>query len=112
MSDSLTEIISKELKKFYFKNFRRRGKSLKTLELIKECYFDQFNFFIDEIDKIFFQSSNMKSEKIIESLLNFKKNEGCNKIIMKALIDELSNFNSAFKLNLVDHKYLFEFDED
>jgi len=54
----------------------------------------------------------MKSEKIIESLLNFKKNEGCNKIIMKALIDELSNFNSAFKLNLVDHKYLFEFDED
>ena len=74
--------------------------------------FKQFNFFIDEIDKIFIQSRNMKSEKIIESLLNFKKNEGCNKIIMKALIDELSNFNSAFILNLVDHKYLFEFDED
>ena len=54
----------------------------------------------------------MKSVKIIESLLNFKKNEGCNKIIMKGLIDELSSFNSAFKLNLKDHKYLFEFDNE
>ena len=52
MSNLLKTIISNELKKFYFKNFRRRGKSLKTLELIKECYHDQFNFFIDEIDKI------------------------------------------------------------
>ena len=49
MSNLLKTIISNELKKFYFKNFRRRGKSLKTLELIKECYHDQFNFFIDEI---------------------------------------------------------------
>ena len=45
MSDNLVEVLKVELKKFYFKNFRRRGKSLKTLELIKECYNDQFDFY-------------------------------------------------------------------
>ena len=43
MTETLTSTVSEELKKFYFKNFRRRGKSLKTLELIKECYNDQYN---------------------------------------------------------------------
>ena len=52
MTETLTKTVSEELKKFYFKNFRRRGKSLKTLELIKECYNDQYNFFINELSDI------------------------------------------------------------
>ena len=65
MSDELLNTLKQELKKFYFKNFKRRGKSLKTLELIKECYNDQFDFYIQQVQKIINKSIETKDEKTI-----------------------------------------------
>ena len=113
MTDTLTKTVSEELKKFYFKNFRRRGKSLKTLELIKECYNDQYNFFINELSDIIEKSLIYNDEKrITELLYNFKKNEGCNKKIMKTVVYELLNKNKLSGLDLNQHKYLFEFEDE
>ena len=113
MSDNLVEVLKVELKKFYFKNFRRRGKSLKTLELIKECYNDQFDFYLSEVNNIIKKSIESKDEKLVMKLLSdLKKNEGCNKKIMKTIVYELLNKNKLSGLNLNQHKYLFEFEEE
>lgn len=113
MTNFLIDTINKELKKFYFKNFRRRGKSLETLELIKECYNDQYDYFLKELNQIIQKSLDHNNEKITTVLLTkFKKNEGCNKKIMKAVVNELENENKLYDLNLNKHKYLFEFEEE
>ena len=52
LSLEIISIVERELKLFYFNAFKRRSKNLLTLELIKECYADQINFFIDEIKKM------------------------------------------------------------
>ena len=52
LPDKIYLTVEKELKLFYFSAFRRRPKNLLTLELIKECYSDQINFFLNQISKI------------------------------------------------------------
>ena len=113
MSNELINTIKQELKKFYFKNFRRRGKSLKTLELIKECYNDQFDFYLLEIKKLIKKSIELKDEKLIIKLLfDFKKNEGCNKKIMSFIINELVVDNKLEFLEIPNNHSLFEFEEE
>ena len=122
MSNELINTIKQELKKFYFKNFRRRGKNLQTLEfgknlqtleLIKECYNDQFDFYLLEIKKIIKKSIELKDEKLIIKLLSdFKKNEGCNKKIMSFIINELVVENKLEFLEIPNNHSLFEFEEE
>ena len=49
LSSEIISTVETELKLFYFNAFKRRSKNLLTLELIKECYTDQINFFMDQI---------------------------------------------------------------
>lgn len=113
MSDELLNTLKQELKKFYFKNFRRRGKSLKTLELIKECYNDQFDFYLSEVNNIIKKSIESKDEKLVMKLLSdFKKNEGCNKKIMSFIINELVVENKLEFLEIPNNHSLFEFEEE
>ena len=113
MSNELINTIKQELKKFYFKNFRRRGKSLKTLELIKECYNDQFDFYVSEVNNIIKKSIESKDEKLVMKLLSdFKKNEGCNKKIMSFIINELVVENKLEFLEIPYNHSLFEFEEE
>lgn len=113
MSDELLNTLKQELKKFYFKNFKRRGKSLKTLELIKECYNDQLDFYIHELKTIIKKSLESKDEKLVIKLLSdFKKNEGCNKKIMSFIINELVVENKLDFLDITNNHSLFEFEEE
>ena len=48
MSETFKEDLQIEIKKYYYKAFRRRGKTLQTLELIQECSEDQFKLFINQ----------------------------------------------------------------
>lgn len=113
MSDELLNTLKQELKKFYFKNFKRRGKRLKTLELIKECYNDQFDFYIQQVQKIINKSIETKDEKTIMKLLfDFKKNEGCNRKIMKIIVNELAVENKLEFLEIPKNHSLFEFEEE
>ena len=105
--------LKQELKKFYFKNFRRRGKSLTTLELIKECYNDQFDLYLLEVNNIIKKSIDSKDEKLVMKLLyDFKKNEGCNKKIMSFIINELVVENKLEFLEIPNNHSLFEFEEE
>ena len=83
----LLEIVEKELKIFYFKAFKRRSKSLETLDLIQECYSDQISLFNEYLERLLksFKEKRTKS-LLIEDLIKFKNLEGCNKKIMKSLI--------------------------
>ena len=113
MSNELINTIKQELKKFYFKNFRRRGKNLQTLELIKECYNDQFDFYLSEVNNIIKKSIESKDEKLVMKLLyDFKKNEGCNKKIMSFIINELVVENKLEFLDIPKNHSLFEFEEE
>jgi hypothetical protein len=113
MSDELLNTLKRELKKFYFKNFKRRGKSLKTLELIKECYNDQLDFYIHELKTIIKKSLESKDEKLVLKLLSdFKKNEGCNKKIMKFIVNELIVENKLKFIYIPKNHRLFEFEEE
>jgi len=108
----LSDIISKELKIFYFKSFRRRSKSLETLDLIKECYRDQINFFNDHIDDLL--NSCKKNESkifIIDSLKKIKNFEGCNKKIMKFLVAELKKLDDSIDFESEEIQFLFEFED-
>ena len=112
MTKILSDIISKELKIFYFKSFRRRSKSLETLDLIKECYKDQINFFNDHIDDLL--NSCKKNESkifIIESLKKIKNFEGCNKKIMKFLVAELKKLDDSIDFESEEIQFLFEFED-
>jgi len=112
LTKTLSNIISKELKIFYFKSFRRRSKSLETLDLIKECYRDQINFFNDHIDDLL--NSCKKNESkifIIDSLKKIKNFEGCNKKIMKFLVAELKKLDDSIDFESEEIQFLFEFED-
>ena len=112
MSKILSDIISKELKIFYFKSFRRRSKSLETLDLIKECYNDQINLFNFHINDLLLSSKKNKSKSfILQSLKKIKNFEGCNKKIMKFLVAELKKLDDSIDLESEEIQFLFEFED-
>ena len=112
MSKILSDIISKELKTFYFKSFRRRSKSLETLDLIKECYNDQINLFNDHINELLMSSKKNKSKSfVLQSLKKIKYFEGCNKKIMKFLVAELKKLDDSIDLESEEIQFLFEFED-
>ena len=110
--DKIYLTIEKELKLFYFSAFRRRPKNLLTLELIKECYSDQINFFINQISQIIisYKKGNKKKE-LFSNLTEFKKNEGCNKKIMESIILHFSDSYENLVFNSSELKTLFLFEE-
>ena len=112
MSKILSDIISKELKTFYFKSFRRRSKSLETLDLIKECYNDQINLFNFHINDLLMSSKKNKSKSfVLQSLKKIKNFEGCNKKIMKFLVAELKKLDDSIDLESEEIQFLFEFED-
>ena len=112
MSKILSDIISKELKIFYFKSFRRRSKSLETLDLIKECYNDQINLFNFHINDLLLSSKKNKSKSfVLQSLKKIKNFEGCNKKIMKFLVAELKKLDDSIDLESEEIQFLFEFED-
>lgn len=112
MTKILSNIISKELKIFYFKSFRRRSKSLETLDLIKECYNDQINLFSDHINDLLMSSKKNKSKSfVLQSLKKIKNFEGCNKKIMKFLVAELKKLDDSIDFESEEIQFLFEFED-
>ena len=112
LPDKIYLTVEKELKLFYFSAFRRRPKNLLTLELIKECYSDQIIFFRDQISQIIksYKKSNNKKE-LFGKLIEFKKNEGCNKKIMESIILHLSDSHENLAFTSSELKTLFLFEE-
>lgn len=112
MNKLLSDIIAKELKMFYFNAFRRRSKSLETLDLIKECYFDQISLFNTYV-KMLIQSfkENRSKRLLFKGLIRFKNFEGCNKKIMKSLVLEIKKIDDSIDLDSAETKNLFEFDD-
>ncbi|MAV13463.1 MAG: hypothetical protein CMC28_00530 [Flavobacteriaceae bacterium] len=112
VSKSFKEELELELKKYYYKAFRRRGKSLQTLELIQECSEDQFKLFIKQTTNLIKKSLKINDEIILYKLLvELKKIEGCNKKIMKLIISEIINANPTKNLNFKKYKDLFIFED-
>ena len=112
MTKILSNIISKELKIFYFKSFRRRSKSLETLDLIKECYKDQINLFNVHVDDLLISSKKNESKSdVLQSLKKIKNFEGCNKKIMKFLVAELKNLDDSIDFESEEIQFLFEFED-
>ena len=108
LTKTLSNIISKELKIFYFKSFRRRSKSLETLDLIKECYNDQINLFNDHINELLMSSKKNKSKSfVLQSLKKIKNFEGCNKKIMKFLFSELKKSDDSIDYEPEEIQFLF-----
>ena len=110
MTKILSDIISKELKIFYFKSFRRRSKSLETLNLIKECYNDQINLFNFHTNDLLMSSKKNKSF-VLKSLKKIKNFEGCNKKIMKFLVAELKKLDDSIDFKSEEIHFLFEFED-
>ena len=112
MNKFLLDIVEKELKVFYFKAFKRRSKSLETLELIKECYLDQIDLFNNYLEKLFKSFKENKSKSLlVEDLIKFKNFEGCNKKIMKSIVSEIKKIDESVDFDSDETKYLFEFDD-
>ena len=112
MTKILSDIISKELKIFYFKSFKRRSKSLETLDLIKECYNDQINLFNFHINDLLMSSKKNKSKSfVLQSLKKIKNFEGCNKKIMKFLVAELKKLDDSIDFESEEIQFLFEFED-
>tara|TARA_B100000927_G_scaffold66047_1_gene52098 strand:- start:5821 stop:6159 length:339 start_codon:yes stop_codon:yes gene_type:complete len=108
----LLDIVEKELKVFYFKAFKRRSKSLETLELIKECYLDQIDLFNNYLEKLFKSFKENKSKSLlVEDLIKFKNFEGCNKKIMKSIVSEIKKIDESVDFDSDETKDLFEFDD-
>ena len=79
MSETFKENLQLEIKKYYYKAFRRRGKTLQTLELIQECSEDQFKLFVDQTANLIKKSLNINDEvKMYKLLVELKKIEGWN----------------------------------
>tara|TARA_B100001248_G_C27047522_1_gene303729 strand:- start:110 stop:481 length:372 start_codon:yes stop_codon:yes gene_type:complete len=112
LSEKIYITVEKELKLFYFNAFSRRPKNLLTLELIKECYSDQIKFFLNKISQIIksYKKSNNKKE-LFGKLIEFKKNEGCNKKIMESIILHLSDSHENLAFTSSESKTLFLFEE-
>ena len=112
MSEAFKEELYLEIKKYYYKAFRRRGKSLQTLELIQECSEDQFKLFINQTKNLINKSLKINDEiNIYKLLYELKKIESCNKKIMKLIITEIINANPTKNLNFKKYKDLFIFEE-
>ena len=112
MTKILSNIISRELKIFYFKSFRRRSKSLETLDLIKECYNDQIKLFNFHINDLLMSSKKNKSKSfVIQTLKKIKNFEGCNKKIMKFLVAELKKLDDSIDFESEEIQFLFEFED-
>ena len=112
MTKILSDIISKELKIFYFKSFRRRSKSLETLDLIKECYKDQINLLNVHVDDLLMSSKKNESKSVVlQSLKKIKNFEGCNKKIMKFLVAELKKLDDSIDFESEEIQFLFEFED-
>jgi len=108
----LLDIVEKELKVFYFKAFKRRSKSLETLELIKECYLEQIDLFNSYLEKLFKSFKENKSKSLlVEDLIKFKNFEGCNKKIMKSIVSEIKKIDESVDFDSDETKDLFEFDD-
>lgn len=112
VSETFKEDLQLEIKKYYYKAFRRRGKTLQTLELIQECSEDQFKLFVDQTANLIKKSLKINDEvKMYKLLVELKKIEGCNKKIMKMIIAEIINANPTKNLNFKKYKDLFIFEE-
>ena len=112
LSPKITLTVEKELKLFYFKAFKRRSKNLLTLELIKECYTDQIKFFINEIsDLINKYDKELKKDLVLLDLIEFKKNEGCNKKILETLIIHLQERYNNLNFGPSELKSLLLFED-
>ena len=112
VSETFKEDLQLEIKKYYYKAFRRRGKTLQTLELIQECSEDQFKLFVDQTANLIKKSLKINDEvKMYKLLVELKKIEGCNKKIMKMIIAEIINASPTKNLNFKKYKDLFIFEE-
>ena len=104
--------IERELKLFYFNAFKRRSKNLLTLELIKECYTDQIEYFTTHILKLISKCDrNLIKEELLKDLFNFKKNEGCNKKILETLILHLDERYDNLQITPSELKSLLLFED-
>ena len=112
LSANLQKTIEKQLKLFYFNAFKRRSKNLLTLELIKECYNDQINFFENYINDLFLKyDKGFENNEILNDLFDLKKNEGCNKKILQTLIIDLKERYNNFDISSSELKLLLLFEE-
>ena len=112
LSSEIISIVEKELKLFYFNAFKRRSKNLLTLELIKECYADQINFFIDQILNLVSKYDNeCKQKDVYTDLMIFKNHEGCNKKILETLILFLSDRYNCIEFSPRELKSLLLFED-
>ena len=104
--------IERELKLFYFNAFKRRSKNLLTLELIKECYTDQIEYFTAHILKLISKCDRkLIKEELLKDLFNFKKNEGCNKKILESLILHLDERYDNLQITPSELKSLLLFED-
>ena len=108
----LISTIERELKLFYFNAFKRRSKNLLTLELIKECYTDQINFFVDQILNLVSKYDNeCKQKDVYTDLMIFKNHEGCNKKILETLILHLDQRYDKLQITPSELKSLLLFED-
>ena len=112
LSANLQKTIEKQLKLFYFNAFKTRSKNLLTLELIKECYNDQINFFENYINDLLLKyDKGFEKNDILNDLFDLKKNEGCNKKILQTLIIDLKERYNNFDISSSELKLLLFFEE-
>tara|TARA_B100001093_G_C26632552_1_gene929539 strand:+ start:437 stop:805 length:369 start_codon:yes stop_codon:yes gene_type:complete len=112
LSANLQKTIEKQLKLFYFNAFKRRSKNLLTLELIKECYNDQINFFKNYINDLLLKyDKGFEKNEVLNDLFDLKKNEGCNKKILQTLIIDLKERYNNFDIGSSELKILLLFEE-
>ena len=112
LSANLQKTIEKQLKLFYFNAFKRRSKNLLTLELIKECYNDQINFFENYINDLLLKyDKGFEKNDVLNDLFDLKKNEGCNKKILQTLIIYLKERYNNFDISSSELKLLLFFEE-
>ena len=112
LSSEITSIVERELKLFYFNAFKRRSKNLLTLELIKDCYTDQINFFINQILNLVSKyDQECKQKHVFSDLMIFKNHEGCNKKILETLILFISDRYNCIELSPTELKSLLLFED-
>ena len=112
LSSEIISTVERELKLFYFNAFKRRSKNLLTLELIKECYADQINFFINQILNLVSKYDNeYKQKDVFSDLMIFKNHEGCNKKILETLILFLSDKYNYLEFSPTELKSLLLFED-
>ena len=112
LSSEIISTVERELKLFYFNAYKRRSKNLLTLELIKECYEDQINFFVDQILNLVSKyDKEYKQKDVFSDLMIFKNHEGCNKKILETLILFLSDKYNYLEFSPTELKSLLLFED-